>query len=168
MFSTWQTALDHYRHNQTDSLHLSQPLSFCEGVRGDIWKVTNMSKVISIQGDRVKVHTWIHAIPQSVFLDTILHCLGSLCGRGEETENCTVNHRNTSPCVLKGPVQTCLGILQAEKGNWHWSNKPGTAVRQLCRRREVSERCLARSHVPLLHLEFLQETRSQADERMSS
>lgn len=128
-----------------------------------------MYKVISIQGDRVKVHTRVHAIPQSVFLDTILHCLGGVFAvEGKKTENCIVNHGTTSPCILKGPVQSCLGILQAERGNWHSSNKPDTAVRQLCRSREVSERCLARSHVPLLHLEFLQETRSQEDERMSS
>lgn len=167
MFSTWQTALDHCRHNRTDSRHLSQPLSFCEGVRGDTWKVSNTPKVISIQGDRVKVHTRVHAIPQSLFPDTILHCLGGLRGRGERTRNCTVNHRATSPCVLKGPAQTCRGIFQAKKGNWPSSNKPHTAVRQLCQRREVSERCLAWSHVPLFHLGFLQETRSQADERMS-
>lgn len=66
-----------------------------------MWKVTNTPKVISIQGDRVKVHTWVHAIPQSVFLYTILHCLGGLCGRGERTENRAVNHRTTSPCVFK-------------------------------------------------------------------
>lgn len=52
------------------------PFPCCDGVREDIWKVTNLPKVISIKGDRVKVHTWVHAIPHSVVFDNIPHCLG--------------------------------------------------------------------------------------------